>query len=73
MHFSAWNGDLLVPALKERALRRVVRRDGVVVRQERLLHERGERLRDVRVDADGAILVLTEGEAARVLRISPPG
>ncbi|WP_440223962.1 PQQ-dependent sugar dehydrogenase [Dokdonella sp. MW10] len=70
-HFRAWNGDLLVPALKERALRRVVRRDGVVVRQERLLQERGERLRDVRVDADGAILVLTEGEAGTLLRVTP--
>lgn len=69
--FAGWRGDLLVPALKERALRRV-RRDGArIVGQELLLAELDERLRDVRVAPDGAIHVLTDGQGARLLRIVP--
>jgi len=69
--FTGWQGDLLVPALRERGLRRVQREDGRIVGQQMLLGELGERLRDVKVASDGAVLVLTDGADARLLRIVP--
>lgn len=69
--FSGWDGDLLVPALKERTLRRVIRKDGEVVGQELLLADLKERMRDVKVGADGAVYVLTDGPEARLLRLAP--
>jgi len=50
-----------VPALRERSIRRLVRDGDRVVRQERLLSELGERIRDVMVAADGSVYALTDG------------
>lgn len=69
--FPGWRGDLLVPALKERAVRRVRREGGRILGQELLLAELGERMRDVKVAADGSIYVLTDGETGRLLRLTP--
>lgn len=69
--FEGWKGDLLVPALKERAIRRVMRQDGQIVGQQLLLAERRERIRDVRGAPDGAILVLTDGPSGKLLRLTP--
>lgn len=69
--FPEWRGDLLAAALKEKTIRRVRIREGKAVGQETLLGELGERMRDVRVAPDGAILVLTDGEGARLLRVTP--
>ncbi len=69
--FRNWDGDLLITALVERSLRRIELQNGRVVRQHLLLTELGERLRDVTVGPDGAIYILTDGENARLLRITP--
>lgn len=69
--FPDWRGDLLVPALKERALRRVVRDGGRIVGQQLLLTELKQRLRNVKVGLDGAIYVLLDGENASLLRLTP--
>lgn len=69
--FPGWRGDLLVPALKERALRRVRRENGRIVGQELLLAERDERMRDVEVAPDGSVYVLTDGPDASLLRLTP--
>ena len=69
--FPQWQGDLFVPALKERSLRRVVREQGKIVRQERMLTDMNERIRDVKVAPDGALYVLTDGRDAQLLRITP--
>lgn len=68
--FKGWQGDFLVPALRERSIRRLVREGDHVVRQELLLSELGERIRDVRVAADGSIYVLTDGSDGRMLRLA---
>lgn len=69
--FPEWRGDLLVPALKEKSIRRV-RRDGArVVGQQLLLMELDQRMRDVKVAPDGAIYVLTDGPGGRLLRVTP--
>ena len=70
--FPEWRGDLLVPALRGRALHRVVRDGGRIVGQQTLLAELNQRLRDVKVGRDGAIYVLTDGLDARLLRLRPP-
>ncbi|WNH52152.1 PQQ-dependent sugar dehydrogenase [Stenotrophomonas oahuensis] len=69
--FKSWQGDFLVPALRERGIRRLVREGGRVVRQELVLGELGERIRDVKVATDGSIYVLTDGVDGRLLRLAP--
>jgi len=69
--FPDWQGDLLVPALKERAVRRVLRKAGQMVGQELLLADLGERMRDVKVAPNGAIYILTDGTDAKLLRLVP--
>ncbi|MBA1196438.1 PQQ-dependent sugar dehydrogenase [Pseudomonas plecoglossicida] len=70
--FPDWRGNLLVPALKERAVRRVLRNGRQVVGQQLLLADLKERMRDVKVAPDGSIYVLTDGPDARLLRIVEP-
>ncbi|MGF6273275.1 glucose/arabinose dehydrogenase [Massilia sp. UYP11] len=70
--FPGWRGDLLVPALKARAVYRVVRDGGRIVGQQTLLAELNQRMRDVKVGPDGAIYVLTDGLDASLLRVTRP-
>lgn len=69
--FPAWRGDLFVPALRERTVRRVIRDNRRIVGQELLLADRKERIRDVKVAPDGSIYVLTDGPDASLLRLVP--
>lgn len=70
--FPAWDGDVLVAAMKPGALVRL-RLDGdTVTGEERLLKDQG-RIRDVAVAPDGAILVLTDAEDGALLRLTPAG
>jgi glucose/arabinose dehydrogenase len=69
--FEDWDGDLIVAALVPRHLERLRVRDGRVVGREILLADLGERLRDVRVARDGALLVTTDAANGRLLRITP--
>ena len=69
--FPEWQGDLLVPALRERTVRRVRREGGRIVSQELLLADRKERMRDIKVSSDGLIYVLTDGPKAQLLRLVP--
>lgn len=69
--FPQWHGDLLVPALKERAVRRVIRDGRRIVGRQLLLAELNERIRDVKVAPDGSVYVLTDGTDAKLLRLTP--
>lgn len=69
--FPAWRGSLFVAALKERSVRRVPLAGGAPGPQEVLFKELGERIRDVRTGPDGAIYLLTDSPAGRVLRVVP--
>lgn len=69
--FPQWRGSLLVAALAEKSLRRVELADGRPGRQEVLLEELGERMRDVRVGPDGAIYLATDEDDGRVIRLVP--
>ena len=70
-HFPQWKDALLVPALKERAIRVVIRVDGHPKSQFLLLAELDERIRDVKV-MDGVIYLVTDGEAGRLLALTAP-
>jgi glucose/arabinose dehydrogenase len=71
--FPAWKGDLFVGALAGQLLARL-KLDGTrVVREERLLKDLGERIRDVRQGPDGLLYLLTDSPEGRVLRIEPAG
>jgi glucose/arabinose dehydrogenase len=67
-----WTGDLFVGALAGELLVRLTM-DGerVLGREERLLTEFGERIRDVRSGPDGYLYLLTDNSEGRILRLEP--
>jgi len=69
--FPQWKGSLFNGALKFQLLSRLEMKDGKPVREERLLQGLNERIRDVRQGPDGALYLLTDNDAGRVLRVSP--
>jgi len=71
--FPQWQGDLLVGALAGTHVRRVDLEGGAVRGEETLLGDLGLRIRDVRTAPDGSIYVTTDGEGAKILRLTPAG
>jgi glucose/arabinose dehydrogenase len=69
--FPEWKGNILVGGLASMALVRLVLENGVVVKEERYLHELNERIRDVRQGDDGFIYLITDSGNGRVLRVRP--
>lgn len=69
--FPKWNGSLFTGALKGKMLVRLSLKDNTVTGEERLLQNLNERIRDVRQGPDGALWLLTDSSAARILRVSP--
>jgi aldose sugar dehydrogenase len=69
--FPEWKGNLFVGALRGQALHRLVLDGERVVGEEVLLRDLGERIRDVRSGPDGALWLLTDNPAGRVLRLVP--
>jgi glucose/arabinose dehydrogenase len=66
-----WQGSLFVGSLKFRYLDRIELRDGRVAKEEKLLQDVGQRVRDVREGPDGLLYVLTDAPAGRLLRLLP--
>jgi len=71
--FPEWEGDLLVGALVDREVRRLVIENGKITQEESLFSELGERIRDVRVSPTGNIYLLTDSDAGSVLRVVAGG
>lgn len=69
--FKAWKGSLFNGALKFQLLSRLEIKDNKVVKEERLLQGLNERIRDVRQGPDGALYLLTDNNAGRILRLVP--
>jgi glucose/arabinose dehydrogenase len=69
--FPAWRGNLFIGGLVSTILVRLELDGEKVVKEERLLREMGERIRDVRDGPDGALWLLTDNPAGRVLRVMP--
>ncbi|MEZ5822646.1 MAG: PQQ-dependent sugar dehydrogenase [Xanthobacteraceae bacterium] len=71
--FPKWNGSLFVGALAGRMLVRLTVDGHAVTGEERLLQNLHERIRDVRQGPDGALWLLTDNSAGRILRVTPAG
>jgi len=69
--FPAWKGNLIVGALRAQLLVRLELDGDKVVKEERVLQEVNERIRDVRMGPDGALWLLTDNAAGRILRLAP--
>ncbi|MEE4117913.1 MAG: PQQ-dependent sugar dehydrogenase [Paracoccaceae bacterium] len=67
--FPEWEGDALISALVAGGLVRLEMDGDTVTGEERLVSDLG-RVRDVAVDDDGALLVLTDYADGRIVRIS---
>lgn len=76
--FPEWRGNILVTALAGQHISRLVMNGDRVVAEERLLVDRAQRIRELRVGPDGALYALTNEEekapkgTAELLRISRP-
>ncbi|MBA4803616.1 MAG: PQQ-dependent sugar dehydrogenase [Brevundimonas sp.] len=68
--FPGWRGNLLVAALKEKHIARLVLENGRVVGEERLLTDLGERVRDVAVGPDGAVWAITDEQNGKLVRLA---
>jgi glucose/arabinose dehydrogenase len=69
--FPAWKGNLFVGALAGQLLVRLELDGETVGKEERLLTNLRERIRDVRQGPDGALWLLTDSGNGRVLRVVP--
>ena len=67
--FSQWKNSLFIGELKVKNLIRLSVNGGRVVDQQRLLEERGVRIRDVRVGPDGWLYLLTDESDGKLLRV----
>ncbi len=69
--FPKWTGSLFTGALAGKMLVRLQLNGTTVTSEERLLPNLNERIRDVRQGPDGALWLLTDSSAGRILRVSP--
>jgi aldose sugar dehydrogenase len=69
--FPQWKDSLFIGALAGQHLVRLTLNGERVVREERLLGDRNERIRDVRVGPDGYVYVLTGERNGKILRVEP--
>jgi glucose/arabinose dehydrogenase len=69
--FPNWTGSLFTGALAGKMLVRLSLNGNTVTGEERLLQNLNERIRDVRQGPDGALWLLTDNAAGRILRVSP--
>lgn len=69
--YRLWDGDYFVGHLTTKELERVRVRADRVLLQENMLVDLEERIRDVKVGPDGLIYILTDHQAARLLRLRP--
>ena len=69
--FAGWRGNLFVGALAAQMLVRLELDGETVTREERLLTNLRERIRDVRQGPDGALWLLTDSSNGKLLRLTP--
>lgn len=70
--FPAWKTSVLIGGLRGQAIFRLeLGKDDKVVNEEALLADVNERFRDVRVFPDGAVYVLTDGRAGKLMKLTP--
>jgi aldose sugar dehydrogenase len=67
----AWQGNLFVGALKFRYLARLEVQGNKVVKEEKLLEDLKQRIRDVREGQDGLLYILTDDSKGQLIRLQP--
>lgn len=67
--FPEWRHSLFIGALAQRELIRLTLDGDQIVAEERLLGDRNERIRDVRVGPDGYLYLLTDDSNGKLLRV----
>ena len=67
--YPGWKGSLFIGSLKFRMLSRIELDGEKFVREERLLADLNERIRDVRQGPDGYLYLLTDDSQGRILRV----
>ena len=58
--FSEWNGQALIASLKDQSLRKIIFKDNKFIEEQILFKEKIGRLRDLKIDHLGRILILTD-------------
>ncbi|MFG0669675.1 PQQ-dependent sugar dehydrogenase [Pseudomonas sp. xss_1] len=66
-----WKNNLFVAALAGQHLARLVIQGDKVIGEERLLQDQHQRIRDAKEGPDGALWVITDDAAGRLIRITP--
>ncbi|MDB6182847.1 PQQ-dependent sugar dehydrogenase [Paracoccus fistulariae] len=69
--FPDWQGDALIAGLKAGAIVRLQIEGGRVTAEARHLQDLGQRVRDVAVAQDGAIMILTDESDGQMIRVTP--
>jgi glucose/arabinose dehydrogenase len=69
--YPGWKGSLFNGALKFELLSRLELKGDKAVKEERMLQDLHERIRDVRQGPDGALYLLTDNASGRILRLAP--
>lgn len=69
--FPEWRGNIFIAGLSGQALVRLQLENDRVTGEERLLKDRGERLREVTQGPDGALYLLTDGSGGKLLKLTP--
>lgn len=67
--FPTWQHSLFIGALAQKELIRLQLDGDKVIAEERLLGDRGERIRDVRVGPDGYVYLLTDESDGKLLKV----
>ena len=68
--FPDWQGDIFVSSLIYSKIIHIDMVDGAPERQSDMFSEIGDRLRDIRTGADGALYILSEGDNGKLWRVS---
>jgi len=71
--FPQWKNKLFIGALKEKDVIVMTVNGNKVTEEGRILGERDQRIRDVRVGPDGYLYVLTDETDGQLLKVSPSG
>jgi glucose/arabinose dehydrogenase len=71
--FPEWKGNFFIGGLSSEALVRLVIDNDRVVGEERLLKDRGERIREVVQGPEGALYLLTDDDDGKLLKVTPEG
>jgi glucose/arabinose dehydrogenase len=66
-----WQGNLFVGALKFQYLARLEVKGDKVVKEEKLLQDLKQRIRDVREGPDGLLYLLTDHDDGQLIRLRP--